>query len=122
MRKLLLSAVVALSACGGGGDDGKPVASLWTRESDGATFDLRAVEFSKEQVLSLYTKDGVNCLCTLIVVGDDSQGSYALTSCIASPWNATDDKQCKPMNSGGNYTNTGTILTMTGQAGSITYR
>ena len=116
MKKLalVLSAVFSLSACGGGGDDSKDVFSQWTRDGDNAQVDLSGGKFSTPLYMYMYpTNAGVKCICEAMVIGDQASGSFALTGCIASPWNATDDKLCKALNANGTYTNSDSKLTLT---------
>jgi len=119
---LAMCAALALTACGGGGDDGKGVFSLWTRDGDSATIDLRGANFSQDWTISLFLRDATNCLCTMTIVGDDSKGSYVLGRCISNPYNAAVNRQCQALNHTGNYTNTGNVLTLAGPNGSFTYR
>jgi len=123
MLKTLAAGVLALSlaACGGGSDD-KGVFSLWTRDGDNATIDLRGASFGQDWVISLYLKDSTNCLCTMTVIGDDSKGSYVLGRCISNPYNSAVNGQCTALNQTGNYTNAGNVLTLVGPAATATYR
>lgn len=124
MLKTLAASVLAISlaACGGGGDDGKSVFGLWTRDGDNATLDLRGASFGQDWTISLYLKDATNCLCTMTVIGDESKGSYVLGRCISNPYSARVNGQCTALNHTGNYTNAGGVLTLAGPAATTTYR
>ncbi len=124
MRKgfLTLCAALALTACGGGGDDEKSVFSLWTRDGDSGTLDLRGASFGQDWTISLYLKDATNCLCTMTVIGDESKGSYVLGRCISNPYSASVNGQCTALNQTGNYTNAANVLTLAGPNSTTTYR
>jgi hypothetical protein len=124
MKKLALalSAVFALSACGGGDDDSKSLFSLWTNNTTGANIDLRNESFGSGNVIALYPPSAVQCLCYLAIIGDQAAGSYAITGCIVSPYDSRTDGQCKALNSTGNYTNNSNTLTLSNSTGSTTYR
>lgn len=124
MKRVLATLAVAavLSACGGGGSDEKGVFSLWTRDGDAATIDLRGASFGQDWVVSLYLRDATNCLCTMTVIGDDSKGSYALSRCISNPYSAAVNRQCQALNHTGSYTNGGGVLTLVNQSATSTYR
>jgi hypothetical protein len=119
---LALCAALALTACGGGGGYDKGVFSLWTRDGDGATVDLRGAGFGQDWTISLFLRDSTNCLCTMTVIGDDSKGSYVIGRCISNPFNAAVNRQCQALNQTGNYTNTGNVLTLFGPNATTTYR
>lgn len=117
IKSASLVAVLALGACGGGGgDDSKDLFSIWTRDGDNATFDLRGGQFSTPLYMYFFAQNGTRCICTTTVIGTEEQGSYAISSCIASPYSASADKLCKPINGTGNYTNSNKVLTLTGHA------
>lgn len=120
---LSLCAALALTACGGGGgSDAKPLASVWTQTETGSTLDLRGIQPGTDLVVALYPPSAVRCLCRLAVIGTDQSGSFAITSCIVSPYNSRTNGQCTALNATGNYTNTGDILTLSTSRGSNTYR
>lgn len=125
MRRFLaaVAAAVALTACGGGGDDGptKNLFSVWTSDVNGATFDLSGVQFGTDNLANFYTFDGTRCICDLAVIGTQESGSMALTGCISVPYNATRQKTCEALNSGGNYTNLSAVLTLSGPNRSTTF-
>lgn len=123
MKKYIaaVAASIVLTACGGGSDS-KGLFSLWTNNTTGATIDLQSAQFGTQNVISLYPPTAVKCLCRLAIIGDESSGSYALTSCIVSPYDSATDGQCKALNSTGNYTNAENTLTLSNSAGSTTYR
>jgi hypothetical protein len=121
MKKLMLIVCVALAACGGGGDDSKGVFSLWTRDGDNATIDLRDASFNQDWTISLYLRDATNCLCTMTVIGDNSKGSYVISRCISNPYRAAVNGQCQALNQTGTYTNDGNVLTLVGPRATTTY-
>jgi hypothetical protein len=124
MKKGFLALCIALTltACGGGSDDNKSVFSLWTRDGDSGTLDLRGAGFGQDWTISVFLRDATNCLCTMTVIGDESKGSYALGRCISNPFNASVNQQCQALNQTGNYTNAGNVLTLFGPNATATYR
>lgn len=115
MNKLTLAFAVAvgLSACGGGSDS-KDLFSLWNRDGDNAPLDLRGGGFSSTYYMYMYPAAApVKCICESIIIGDQSTGSYALTGCIVSPYNASDNQYCQALDQSGSYTNSGSALVLT---------
>lgn len=125
MRKHLavIAAALALTACGGGGDDepSKELFSLWTSDQTGAALELTGASFGSENHLNMYGVDGTRCICDLAVIGTQESGSMAVTGCISIPYNATRQKTCEALNTGGNYTNRSAVLTLSGPNGSATF-
>ena len=119
---LALLTALSVTACGGGGDDGKPLASIWTNTETGSTLDMRSVQPGTESVVALFPPSAVRCLCRLSVIGTDSSGSFAITGCIVSPFDSRTNGQCTALNATGNYSNTGDLLTLTTGRGPTTYR
>lgn len=117
------SAIALLAACGGGGggEPTKDLFSIWTRDETGATMDIRGGSFGDPHYLRAFAQDGTQCICQLTVIGTQEQGSFAMSSCISTPYNHAKNAQCEAMNTAGNYTNASAILTLTTTAGSATY-
>lgn len=123
LKTLAASAlVISLAACGGGGDDSKGLFSLWTNTTTGSNLDLRGAQFGSSNVIALYPPSAVRCLCNLAIIGEEQAGSYAITGCIVSPYNSRTNGQCTALNSTGNYTNAGDVLTLVGPRSTTTYR
>ncbi len=117
------SAVALLTACGGGSDEpSKDLFSLWTQDGTGATMDIRGAGFGNPHYLYAFSPTGTKCICQLTVIGEQDKGSFALSSCISTPYNSTKNPQCEAMNVAGNYTNLSAILTLSTQRGTVTYR
>lgn len=116
MKRLAVVGLAAVLAACGGGSDGPPdkaLANVWTNTETGATLDLRGVEPSGEYTLALFPPSGVRCLCTFSIVGTDTAGSFAITSCIVSPFNSSTNNQCTALNGNGNYNKSPDVLTIT---------
>ena len=117
------SAIALLTACGGGSDDpSKDLFSIWTQDGTGATMDIRGGSFGKPHYLYAFSPTGTKCICQLTVIGEQDKGSFALSSCISTPYSSAKNPQCEAMNVAGNYTNLNAILTLSTQRGSTTYR
>lgn len=121
MKPMTLAAALLLGACGGGGDDSKDLFSIWTRDSDNATFDLSSAGFSTENYMTAFTQDGTKCICNFAVIGTQEQGSMALSGCISIPYNSTKNPQCEAINGSGTYTKSGSVLSLTGKNGTGTF-
>lgn len=125
MKKHLavIAAVLALTACGGGGDDepSKELFSLWTSDQTSATFDLSGLRFGSDNLIDLYGVDGTRCMCDLAVVGTQESGSMAMTGCISIPYNSARQPTCEAVNAAGNYTNRSAVLTLTIRGESATF-
>jgi hypothetical protein len=118
---LILTAALALTACGGGSDD-KELFSLWTRNGDNATFDLRGMRFGSGNYIELFGQDGTRCLCNVAVIGTQESGSMAVTGCISAPYNPARQPTCEAANVAGNYSKAPEALTLTVPSGVTTYR
>ena len=119
---LAVAATLALGACGGGSDGSKELFSLWTRDGDKAVLDISGGKFSTPSYMYLYPAGGIKCICETNILGTQAQGSFAVTGCIASPYNATDDQQCKALNMTGTYANQSNVLTLSSSKGTFVYR
>lgn len=120
--KPLALCVALLAGCGGGGDDGKELFSVWTRSDTAATIDLSQGQFGTQSPFLTIDKDGSQCNCNLLVVGEQGQGSIALNSCYYVQGSSQKDPGCSARNSAATYTNAGGVLTITGSAGAATFR
>jgi len=118
---LILTAALALTACGGGSDN-KDLFSLWTRNGDNATFDLRGLSFGSGSFIELYGQDATRCICNLAVIGTQESGAMAVTGCISAPFNAARQPTCEAANVTGNYSKAPESLTLTVPSGVTTYR
>ena len=120
---LVVIATSALVGCGGGGgDDSKDLFSLWTRDGDNVKLDLNGLGFGSGQYLYVITADATKCICEFTITGTQTEGSAALTGCISSPYNSTRNAQCEATNAVANYTNIGSVLTLSGANGTSTFR
>jgi hypothetical protein len=124
VKRLIAAAAMAaaLAACGGGGGEDKSIFSLWTRDGDGAKFDLSGARFGADNYVYLFTQEGTRCICNLAVIGDESAGAIAFTGCISSPYNASRNRSCEALDGSGNYTKANSILTLTREGRSGTFR
>ena len=122
VKAVALSAVVMLSACGGGGgDESKDLFSLWTRDGDGMKLELSGGAFGTEGLINFYTQDGTRCMCDLAIIGSQGEGSIAVTGCISIPYSPSKNPQCTALNGTGSYTKNNATLTITrnGQTGTF---
>jgi hypothetical protein len=110
-----LASTLVLAACGGGSDGppDKPLASIWTNTQTGATLDLQGAQVGGATTIALFPPSAVRCLCTLTIIGTQTGGSFAITDCIVSPFNAGTNNQCTALNSTGNYSKSPDVLTLT---------
>lgn len=122
IKRAVLSSVVVLTACGGGGDSSKDLFSVWTRDGDNATFDFTYMKFGTDNYLTAFPPDGTKCICNFALIGTQEQGSFAATGCISIPYNARRQPSCEALNRGGNYTKSDSVLTLSSSAGSVTFR
>jgi hypothetical protein len=126
VKSKILAALAAtvLAACGGGSDGPaeKSVFSIWTNTANGATVDLSVGKFGTEAVIVAYTPAAARCLCRLGIFGTEQSGSFGLTTCIVSPYNAKQNPQCVALNNAGNYTKADGVLTLTTTRVVATYR
>lgn len=113
-RLAVVGFAVLLAACGGSdGPPDKPLASIWTNTTTGATLDLQGVQPGGEYTLALFPPSAVRCLCTFSIVGTQTSGSFALTNCIVSPFDSRTNNQCTALNGTGNYSKSPDVLTIT---------
>jgi len=125
MKCLAIAVTVALlAACGGsGGDDSKPLFSLWTSET-GAKTDVSGGEFGKSFFLNAYYASGAQCQCVVTVIGDESEGAIISNSCrfVVGSY-AGGDPGCSSANGRVTYSKDGSTLRVRYSDGRIiTYR
>ena len=120
--KPLALCVVLLAGCGGGGDDGKDLFSVWTRDGDGATVDLTKAQFSTPAGAFFISQDGSQCNCVLTIIGTQSNGTIARNQCYYVRGSSSRDPGCAASNGAANYTNGGGVLTLSASTGTFTFR
>lgn len=124
MKKHLavITAAIAmtLTACGGGSDT-KGLFSLWKNTENGAPLDLSNAAFNTP-LFPTFILPETQCICEAIIVGDHGSGSFGLSRCISTPYNASVNAQCQALNGAGTYSNNGSILTLNFGGGTATYR
>ena len=84
--------------------------------------DIRGASFGSPHYLYAFSPTGTQCICQLTVIGEQDTGSFALSSCISTPYSSSKNPQGEAMNVAGNYTNLSAILTLSTQAGTATCR
>ena len=120
-----LALVLTLSACGGGGDDPAPakkdVFSLWFEHGTDAPLDLQGGAFGTNLPYTTFFDNGGRCTCSLIVLGNNDQGSYSLSSCYPTNLPVEAAQACSNISEGGSFINDGTTLTINTPSGAITH-
>jgi hypothetical protein len=125
MRKNIVWAVVCtvlavgLVACGGGGGGGgaasKNLFSLWKEVNTSAPLELTGGNFNTAiPILFSFAPGGEQCVCNLIVVGDQSSGAWTLSQCGYVPNSGSGDPGCSAMNATGDYTLSNNTLSICG--------
>ena len=137
MKLIIVLAIgLILSACGqsGGGNSNpqpaissngavspnKPVASIWTRDTDGATLDFRQLVLGTPFNIFLVDKSTETCTCTGFFIGTEDLGTYGTSGCThysGGPAAST----CSSHNGTGNYQRTTTGLRFVSAAGTADF-
>jgi hypothetical protein len=125
MKKLIITilATAALAACGGsGGDDSKPLFSLWKADGGAETYDLSGGSFNTPFNINLFApRTGAQCVCTLTAIGDNTSGQTVLNACSFVQGTAPGgDPGCANNNGSYTYSISGTVLTQTSPRGVVT--
>ena len=111
-----LVAAVGLVSCGGGGGGSsappaKGLFSLWKETSTNVPLDLTGGSFSnKMPILSLFA-NGAQCQCQLILIGDQSSGTWSFGQCVYVTGTGTGDPGCASFTDAGTYTKSSDTLT-----------
>lgn len=123
MHKAAIAAtVLALAACGGGGDDSKDLFSLWTRDGDGVRIDLTGGALNTPLVMTTFDADASQCNCTFHFIGTQDSGKSVINQCyfVSSPKGR--DPGCSSRGGVFDYSKSGNVLTVSGPPGTFTYR
>lgn len=106
---------IALIGCGGGSDSSKDLFSTWNEKDGDSVVDLQGVEFGVGTLYSFILEDGSQCNCNLSVLGEQSNGVYAVNSCFyVSGSSSSGDPGCDAFNHTGTFTKTSDTLTLCG--------
>lgn len=122
---LAITLLLTLTACGGGDDDSnasnKPLFRLWFENGTDYPLDLQDGEFGRNVPYTTIFENGGACTCSLVILGNQNQGSYSMSSCYAYnlPYDAA--QACSNVSETGTFRNDGTTLTINSPAGISTY-
>lgn len=86
MKKLIYLLVLsgALTACGGGSDDGqasKALFSEWTSTETGIVLDVTNAQFDVAYAVTFVNSPNTGCNCTVRITGGETSGVVAITAC-----------------------------------------
>lgn len=112
MKRSLFSLIIlsTLISCGGGGGGGgtapasKNLFSLWKNTTTNAPMDLTGGSFGAPIGMYFFFSGGAQCRCTMNAIGDQSSGSWALSSCYYVVGSGASDPGCTSLNDTGTYT------------------
>ena len=124
---------ILLSGCGGSDEDPSSdtggtnrsatseLFGLWRGLNDESLdiVDLRGYSFSEPEPVSYFFQGGIQCDCTLTVLGDQSSGAFVTNSCEYLIGSSEFFVSCDELNVTGHYTNENGILSVDPENGPV---
>lgn len=113
LHRLFIGSMIIIGFVGCGGNDGdgaasKNLFSLWKDTITSAPLDLTGGSFNTPLGMLFIFTGGAQCQCDLTMIGYQSSGAWALSSCGGV------NPICSTMNSSGNYTLSSNTLSICG--------